>query len=199
MVGVQETSGNDNVLIITKNGKCICFSEDDVRPMGSMAGGVRAISLDADDQVVAMQLVQPGQELLVVTKNGYGKRTKVEEYKLQARGGKGLLTYDKAKFKKTGELIGAMVVSDDDEVLMINSDGIIIRIKASDVSRLGRATQGVRIMRVGEDANIVSIARVIKEDDSESSAQESKSSDADSGTDDEAKKSDDPQIAITLE
>ncbi len=199
LVGVQETSGNDNVLIITKNGKCICFSEGEVRPMGRMAGGVRAISLDADDQVVAMQLVQPGQELLVVTKNGYGKRTKVEEYKLQARGGKGLLTYDKAKFKKTGELIGAMVVSDDDEVLMINSDGIIIRIKASDVSRLGRATQGVRIMRVGEDANIVSIARVIKEDDSESSAQESKSSDADSGTDDEAKKSDDPQIAITLE
>ena len=112
-----------------------------------------------------MELVQPEQELLVVTQKGFGKRTKVEEYKLQTRGGKGLLTYDKSKFKKTGELIGAMVVSDDDEVLMINSDGIIIRIKASDVSRLGRATQGVRIMRVADDANIVSIARVIKEDE----------------------------------
>ena len=109
--------------------------------------------------------MQPEQELLVVTQKGFGKRTKVEEYKLQTRGGKGLLTYDKSKFKKTGELIGAMVVSDDDEVLMINSDGIIIRIKASDVSRLGRATQGVRIMRVADDANIVSIARVIKEDE----------------------------------
>ena len=133
--------------------------------MGRNAGGVRAISLEDDDQVVAMELVQPEQELLVVTQKGFGKRTKVEEYKLQTRGGKGLLTYDKSKFKKTGELIGAMVVSDDDEVLMINSDGIIIRIKASDVSRLGRATQGVRIMRVADDANIVSIARVIKEDE----------------------------------
>lgn len=201
LVGVQETSGSDNVLIITKNGKCICFSENDVRPMGRMAAGVRAISLDEDDQVVSMQLVQPGQELLVVTKNGYGKRTKVEEYKLQARGGKGLLTYDKAKFKKTGELIGAMVVSDDDEVLMINSDGIIIRIKASDVSRLGRATQGVRIMKVGEDANIVSIARVIKEDEEEEPDESSPSGEGGAAgrKERESLAEDDSQIRITLE
>ena len=186
-------------MIITKNGKCICFSENDVRPMGRMAAGVRAISLDEDDQVVSMQLVQPGQELLVVTKNGYGKRTKVEEYKLQARGGKGLLTYDKAKFKKTGELIGAMVVSDDDEVLMINSDGIIIRIKASDVSRLGRATQGVRIMKVGEDANIVSIARVIKEDEEEEPDESSPSGEGGAAGRKESPAEDDSQIRITLE
>ena len=167
LVGISETSGSDNVLIITKNGKCICFSEHDVRPMGRIAGGVRAISLDDDDEVVAMELVQPGQELLVVTKYGYGKRTSVKEYKLQSRGGKGLLTYDKTKFKKTGELIGAMVVSDDDEIMLINSDGIIIRIKASDVSRLGRATQGVKIMRVDDQANLVTLAKVIKEDDDE--------------------------------
>ncbi len=199
LVGVQETSGSDNVLIITKNGKCICFSENDVRPMGRMAAGVRAISLDDDDQVVSMQLVQPGQELLVVTKNGYGKRTKVEEYKLQARGGKGLLTYDKAKFKKTGELIGAMVVSDDDEVLMINSDGIIIRIKASDVSRLGRATQGVRIMKVGEDANIVSIARVIKDDEADESSEPAASGEGGAADEKENSAEDDSQIRITLE
>lgn len=199
LVGVQETSGSDNVLIITKNGKCICFSENDVRPMGRMAAGVRAISLDDDDQVVSMQLVQPGQELLVVTKNGYGKRTKVEEYKLQARGGKGLLTYDKAKFKKTGELIGAMVVSDDDEVLMINSDGIIIRIKASDVSRLGRATQGVRIMKVGEDANIVSIARVIKDDEADGSIEPAASGEGGAADEKENSAEDDSQIRITLE
>ena len=199
LVGVQETSGSDNVLIITKNGKCICFSENDVRPMGRMAAGVRAISLDDDDQVVSMQLVQPGQELLVVTKNGYGKRTKVEEYKLQARGGKGLLTYDKAKFKKTGELIGAMVVSDDDEVLMINSDGIIIRIKASDVSRLGRATQGVRIMKVGEDANIVSIARVIKDDEADESSESAASGEGGAADEKENSAEDDSQIRITLE
>jgi DNA gyrase subunit A len=105
------------------------------------------------------------EELLVVTQNGYGKRTSVGEYKVQTRGGKGLLTYDKAKFKKTGELIGAMVVNDNDEILLINSDGIIIRIKAGEVSRLGRATQGVKIMRVAEDANIITMAKVIKEDE----------------------------------
>ena len=97
-----------------------------------------------------MELVEPGQELLVVTENGYGKRTPVEDYKIQVRGGKGLLTYDKSKFKKTGALIGAMVVDEDDEALMINSEGIIIRIRAGEVSKLGRATQGVKIMKVEE-------------------------------------------------
>ena len=100
----------------------------------------------------------------MVTQAGYGKRTPVKEYKVQARGGKGLLTYDKAKFKKTGELIGAMTVTENDEVMLINSDGIIIRIKAGDVSRLGRATQGVRIMKVAEDANIIAMAKVVNED-----------------------------------
>jgi DNA gyrase subunit A len=133
--------------------------------MGRIAGGVRAINLEKGDEVVAMELVEPNEELFVVTKNGYGKRTPVEDYKIQVRGGKGLLTYDKAKFKKTGELIGAMVVNDTDEILLINSDGIIIRIRAAEVSRLGRATQGVKIMRVDEDANIIALAKVIKDDD----------------------------------
>ena len=114
-----------------------------------------------------MELVQPDEELLVVTTNGYGKRTPVKEYKVQARGGKGLLTYDKSKFKKTGPLVGAIVVDDDDEVLLINSEGTIIRIKASEVSKLGRATQGVKIMRTDEDTNIISIAKVINEEDAE--------------------------------
>ena len=165
LIGINQTTGTSNVIIVTKHGKCICFSEEDVRTMGRIAGGVRAIKLDKGDEVVAMELAEKDEELLVVTQNGYGKRTSVEEYKVQTRGGKGLLTYDKAKFKKTGQLIGAMVVNDDDEILLINSDGIIIRIKASEVSRLGRATQGVRIMRVGEDANIITMAKVIKEDD----------------------------------
>lgn len=102
LVAIKQTTGNDKVIIITKNGKCISFSEDDVRPMGRIAGGVRAIKLEDDDEVVSMELVQPDEELLVVTTNGYGKRTPVKEYKVQARGGKGLLTYDKSKFKKTG-------------------------------------------------------------------------------------------------
>ncbi len=165
LIGIKQTSGTSNVIIVTKHGKCICFSEEDVRPMGRLAGGVRAIKLDKGDEVVAMELAEKHEELLVVTQNGYGKRTAVEEYKIQARGGKGLLTYDKAKFKKTGALIGAMTVNEDDEILLINSDGIIIRIKAGEVSRLGRATQGVKIMRVDEKANIITMAKVIKDEE----------------------------------
>ena len=117
--------------------------------------------------MVAMELAEKNEELLVVTQGGFGKRTPVKDYKIQARGGKGLLTYDKAKFNKTGHLIGAMVVSEQDEVLLINSDGIIIRIKADEISRLGRATQGVKIMRVEEEANIIAMAKVIRDDEDE--------------------------------
>ena len=167
LIGIKETSGRNNVIIVTKHGKCICFSEEDVRSMGRIAGGVRAIKLEKGDEVVAMELVEPDQELLVVTENGYGKRTSAKDYKIQVRGGKVLLTYDKTKFKKTGALIGGMVVDEDDEILMINSEGIIIRIRAGEVSKLGRATQGVKIMKVGDDTKIVAMAKVIKEDDEE--------------------------------
>ncbi len=165
LVSIQQTTGDDIVTIVTRNGKCISFHEKDVRPMGRTATGVRAIKLEDDDEVVSMCLGQPGVKLLAVTEKGFGKRTPIEDYKVQARGGKGLLTYDKAKFKKTGKLIGAMVVDDDDELLMINSNGVIIRIKASDVSVLGRATQGVKIMKVDEGNSIISMAKVVKEDE----------------------------------
>ncbi|MBQ9960622.1 MAG: DNA gyrase subunit A [Firmicutes bacterium] len=167
LIGIKQTTGKNKVIIVTKHGKCIAFSEEDVRPMGRIAGGVRAIKLEGDDEVVAMELVEPGQELLVVTQKGFGKRTKVEEYKTQVRGGKGVLTYDKAKFKKTGELVGAMVVDDEDDIMLINSDGIIIRMEAKEVSRLGRATQGVKIMSVAGDANIIALAKVGRDKDLE--------------------------------
>lgn len=167
MIGIKETTGTSNVIIVTKRGKCICFSEEDVRPMGRLAGGVRAITLEKNDEVVAMELAERDEELLVVTQNGYGKRTAVKDYKIQARGGKGLLTYDKGKFSKTGDLIGAMVVNEADEILLINSDGIIIRISTGEVSQLGRATQGVKIMKVADDANIIAMAKVIREEDSD--------------------------------
>jgi DNA gyrase subunit A len=167
LIGIKQTSGTGSVIIVTRNGKCICFHENDVRAMGRMAGGVRAIKLEGDDEIVAMELAEQDEELLVVTQNGFGKRTAVEDYKVQTRGGKGLLTYDKAKFKKTGALIGAMVVNEDDEILLINSDGIIIRINAGEVSKLGRATQGVKIMKVGENTNIIAMAKVIREDEAD--------------------------------
>ncbi len=165
LVGIKETTGTANVILITKKGKCITFKEDDVRPMGRLAAGVRAIELEDDDEVVAMELAEKNEELFVCTSRGYGKRTSVKEYKLQSRGGKGLLTYDKSKFDKTGYLIGGMSVKDDDEILLINSDGVIIRVPASDVSRLSRATQGVRIMRVGDDAEIIAMAKAVREDE----------------------------------
>lgn len=177
LIGIKQTTGANKVIIVTKHGKCISFSEEDVRPMGRIAGGVRAIKLEKDDEVVAMELVEPGQELLVVTQKGYGKRTKVEEYKTQVRGGKGLLTYDKAKFKKTGELVGAMVVDDDDDIMLINSDGIIIRMQASEVSRLGRATQGVKIMSVAGDANIIAMAKLAREEEMNEDEKQSDSED----------------------
>ncbi|MCQ2544963.1 MAG: hypothetical protein MJ144_00845, partial [Clostridia bacterium] len=94
-----------------------------------------------------------------------GKRTPVEDYKVQARGGKGLLTYDKSKFKKTGHLIGALVATDDDEIMLINSKGTVIRIEAKGVAKLGRATQGVKVMRTGEDIEIISMSKVINEEE----------------------------------
>lgn len=164
LIGVRETCGDDNIILVTRKGKCISFSEKDVRSMGRIAAGVRGIKLDKSDTVVDMDILADDKEILVVTQNGYGKRTPVEDYTIQARGGKGVLTYNKSKFSKTGELIGAKVVDQDDEILLINSDGIIIRIRAEEVSKLSRSTQGVKIMRVDDDANIVAMAKVIKEE-----------------------------------
>lgn len=164
LISVKESSGTGNVIIITARGKCICFSENDVREMGRNAAGVKAITLEAGDRVVSMELAEKKEQLLVVTKKGFGKRTPVREYKVQARGGKGLLTYDKSKFEKTGELIGAMVVKDQDDVFLINSEGIIIRINAGEVSKLGRTTQGVHIMRTSEGEEIVSMDKCPSEE-----------------------------------
>ncbi|MBQ4507167.1 MAG: DNA gyrase subunit A [Firmicutes bacterium] len=174
LVGIKESTGKSTVIIVTAQGKSISFSEEDVRPMGRAAGGVRAIDLGKGDRVVSMELAEKSEELLVVTKNGYGKRSPVKEYRIQTRGGKGLLTYDKTKFDKTGELIGAMTVRDDDDIFLINSDGVIIRISASEVSRLGRTTQGVKIMKVEGDTEIVAMARAIREDAEEAPQEEEK-------------------------
>ena len=190
LIGIQQSTGTNDIIIVTKNGKCIRFSEEDVRPMGRIAGGVRAIKLEKDDEVVSMCLVEEDQQLLAVTANGFGKRTPVKGYKKQVRGGKGLLTYDKSKFSKTGELVGALVVSDTDEIMLINSEGTIIRINAGEVSVLGRATQGVKIMKFDNETKLVAMAKVINEDEEiekqeAEEAQEEKASEA-SADEDEA-------------
>ena len=167
LISIAKTMGDSEIVIITKKGKSITFNEDEVRVMGRVAGGVREILLEDDDEVVAMELKDPKQELLVVTEFGFGKRTNMKEYKVQARGGKGMLTYDKTKIKKTGQLIGALSVNEDDEIMLINSDGIIIRMSVSEVSKLGRATQGVKLMKVDDNENIISIAKVVKNEEEE--------------------------------
>ena len=190
LIGIQQSTGTNDIIIVTKNGKCIRFSEEDVRPMGRIAGGVRAIKLEKDDEVVSMCLVEEDQQLLAVTANGFGKRTPVKGYKKQVRGGKGLLTYDKSKFSKTGELVGALVVSDTDEIMLINSEGTIIRINAGEVSVLGRATQGVKIMKFDNETKLVAMAKVINEDEEiekqeAEEAQEEKASEASADNDEQ--------------
>ena len=166
LISVSQSSGEESVYVVTKKGKSITFHEDDVRSMGRSAGGVRAITLDKDDEVVSMELDSTGErELLVMTKKGFGKRTSFDEYRLQTRGGKGVSTYDKTKFSKTGELVGATLVSKDDEIMLINSNGVIIRIRANEISKSGRTTQGVKIMKVESGDEIVSFAKVLDEDD----------------------------------
>ena len=165
LISVALATGDENVLVVTKQGKAIAFSEKDVRPMGRNAGGVRAILLEKGDEVVSMELDNDQtRKMLVITENGFGKRTPLEEYRQQARGGKGVATYDKTKFSKTGLLVGATLVSEDDEVMVINSNGVIIRIRADEVSTLGRTTQGVKIMKVEKGNRIVSFAKVVDED-----------------------------------
>lgn len=165
LISVKQTAGKSDVIVVTKKGKSICFNEDDVRDMGRTAAGVRAIILSKDDEVVGMEVfemeaVADKEYLLVATENGFGKRTLLNEYKIQARGGKGMLTYDKDKLSKTGDLVGAVIVKEDDEIMLINSDGIIIRLNVNEISKFGRATQGVKLMRVDENSNIISLAKV---------------------------------------
>ncbi|WP_278277569.1 DNA gyrase subunit A [Anaeromicrobium sediminis] len=161
LISVKQTNGDDEVIIVSQSGKSIRFSEKDVRDMGRAAMGVKAMSLDSDDIVVAMELIEEGADLLVVSQFGFGKRTDLSEYKSQNRGGKGLLTYNVKD--KTGHLVGAKVVTDTDEIMLINTNGVVIRLESKDVSIMGRHTQGVTLMRVDEGDSIVSIAKVANE------------------------------------
>ncbi len=175
LIGVSDARGDENIYIVTKMGKAIAFSGDEVRSIGRTAAGVRAINLEDDDEVVAMELDDGTSKarMFVLTENGYGKRTSLDEYKLQSRGGKGVMTYDKTKFEKTGYIVGAALVTTDDEIMIINSSGVIIRIRAKEVSTSGRTTQGVKIMKVDEDDRIVSFAKVVDKDSDDGDDSES--------------------------
>ncbi len=161
LISVCETRGESNILIATRNGSAICFNENDVRVMGRVAGGVRGIRLRDGDSVVGAVTAPEDGMLLTVTENGYGKRTPVSEYVRGAdgtpahRGGLGIKNYNVTE--KTGKIAGIKIVNDGNDILMISDDGTIIRTGADTVSVLGRATQGVRLMRVGEGAKLISV------------------------------------------
>lgn len=163
LINVRQTSGSDEIMLITRNGKSIRFRESNVRDMGRLAAGVRGIELEPGDSVVALELVQEGGKLLAISENGYGKRTNLDEYRVQTRGGKGILTYQISE--KTGQLSGARVVHDDDDILLINSESVIIRIRVNEISVSGRSTSGVRLMRIENEGRIVSVAKVVDKEE----------------------------------
>lgn len=158
LIETRLTDGDQDIILITRNGMCIRFREKDVRPMGRTSMGVIGIRLEDDDEVIAMLKHVPNTTLLVVTQNGFGKRTDLEEYKVQGRGGKGILTYKITE--KTGPLVGAVAANEDDDLLLISTDGTIIRMHVNEISVLSRVTQGVTLMRTTEDNRVVSLARL---------------------------------------
>ncbi len=162
LIQVKKTEGNRELILVTAKGMSIRFNENDVREMGRNATGVKAINLTENDEVVAMDLVEEGKHLLVVSEYGYGKRTQLSEYRVQSRGGKGLKTYNIKD--KTGLLVSAKVVDDEDEVIMISKSGIIIRLKVKDISVMGRSTQGVKLMKIEEDDRIMAVAKYVEEE-----------------------------------
>ena len=171
LIEVKSTDNNKDIILVTKDGQCIRFKETDVRSTGRASMGVRGMNLGDGDEVVAMQLNTQGDYLLVVSENGMGKRTAMNEFVVQNRGGKGVKCYKITE--KTGNVIGVKAVNDDNEVMMITTEGIIIRISCSDISILGRITSGVKLMNLDEKVSVASIAKVReKEDKTEGNEQE---------------------------
>ena len=170
LISVIQTGGNENILIATHEGMSVCFNEQEARPMGRTAVGVRGIRLRGDDYVIGAGSTSAGTALLTITEKGYGKRTPVEEYTVHGRGGLGIKNYNVTD--KTGKIADVLVVNDEDDILVITDDGTIIRMSAANISLLSRATQGVRIMRIMEGSRVICIEKTDKEDEAEEDASE---------------------------
>ena len=177
LINVIRTTGNDNIILATQEGMAICFNENDVRPMGRDAMGVRGILLGKNDVVIGAEKAEEGKTLLTVTQRGYGKRTELSEYLrtgpngekiAQGRGGKGLKNYNITP--KTGLVAGCRVVGEEDDVMLIENGGVIIRIPASSINVYKRDVQGVIVMRIEEGNQVVSVERVAAEEAEETQA-----------------------------
>ncbi|MGI6552408.1 MAG: DNA gyrase subunit A [Bacillota bacterium] len=165
LVGVKFTDGSREMILVTKKGYAIRFHEDDVRSMGRTAQGVKGITLRNDDEVVSLDCVREGADLLVITEKGFGKRTPLEEYRVQNRGGMGVLAARLSA--RNGLLAAASVVQPEEELMIISSEGIIIRMAVNEISTMGRVTQGVTLMRLGEDDRVVALAKVVSRENGE--------------------------------
>lgn len=165
LIGVNMTDGNSEIFVGSHSGKIIRFSESDVRNMGRVSRGVRAMTLDGDDYIIGMCIAKEGAKLLTVSENGYGKCTELEEYKCQSRGGKGMMTYRVSE--ETGEIAGMNIVSAENDIIIITSEGVIIRMDSQDISTYGRVTKGVRLIRLADGVKVLSVATVQKEEDAE--------------------------------
>jgi DNA gyrase subunit A len=170
VIAVELSDGKEQIFLGTRDGMAIRFDETDVRPMGRNAYGVRGISLRDDDEVVAMDVVREGGTLLTVAQNGYGKRTGLEEYRLQSRGGVGIINIQTTD--RNGKVVGIAYVHDDDQLMLISQQGMILRMKAGGIRTIGRATQGVRLIEMEEGDMVVSVAKLAEREDEESNGQE---------------------------
>jgi DNA gyrase subunit A len=159
LVGIELTDGSSELMLVTKYGQAIRFAEDQIRPMGRTAQGVIGIRLDKEDEVVGLAVASDDADLLVVTELGYGKRTAISEYPLQNRGGKGVITLKKNE--RTGPVVGILVVREGNEIMLISIEGIMIRMKVSEISIQGRNTMGVTLMRLDEKDQIVAVADIV--------------------------------------
>ncbi|MEG0382546.1 MAG: DNA gyrase subunit A, partial [Christensenella sp.] len=163
LISVMETDGTKSIIIGTRDGMAIIFSEEDVRPMGRVSTGVRGIRLREGDEVVDACIAQKEKQVLVITENGYGKRTNVEEYRLQTRGGIGLKSMNITD--KTGKMCGLKIVDGTEDIMLINDAGIVIRMSVEGISLIGRSTQGVRVMRVDDDTKVVCVAKIMESEE----------------------------------
>jgi DNA gyrase subunit A len=163
VIAVELSDGKEQIFLGTRNGMAIRFDETDVRPMGRTAYGVRGITLRDDDEVVAMEVVREGGTLLTVAQNGYGKRTELEEYRLQSRGGIGIINIQTSD--RNGKVVGIAYVHDDDQLMLISQQGMILRMRAGDVRAIGRATQGVRLIEMEEGDAVVSLAKLAEKEE----------------------------------
>jgi DNA gyrase subunit A len=169
LIEVKLTSGHDEVVLITREGMSIRFSEEDVRSMGRPAGGVRGISLEPTDSVVALAVLVQDATLLVAGENGIGKRTGFGEYRVQSRGGKGIITMKTNE--KTGGVVGALTVRDSDEIMLITVGGQMVRIAVKGIREVGRNTQGVKLINLDQADKLQAIAPVISEGDEDPAEQ----------------------------